>query len=352
MRCFKQHGCALYCLLAFVLLYNFLSQKKLPFLSLIGSSPPRIVQQNITILLWHWPFGVPYSLDGDVCLSKYGIPRCFLEDNRSVFPQADVVVFHHQELWTGRSQLPLHLFRPPMQKWVWLSLEPPVNNHNLSNYNDLFNWTMSYRHDADIFMPYGELVSTNTNDTYAIPTKGNCLIGWVVSRYKANQKRSLVFRQLLNHVSSTRIEIYGKWPKRPLSNNNNLLSTISRCYFYLAFENSISTDYITEKLWRNSLQAGSVPVVLGPPRNVYELSIPQEAFIHVDDFNSTEALAAFLTQVAANRERYESYFRWHRHYNVKTYTDWRERLCHICRHYHRLSKHKKVYNDLYSWVNR
>ncbi|KAI7813716.1 alpha-(1,3)-fucosyltransferase 7 [Triplophysa rosa] len=348
----KQRGRALYCLFAFLLLYNFLSQRKtLLFLSQFRSSPTKILQQNITILLWHWPFGIHYRLDRDVCLEKYGIPRCFLEDNQSLFTQADVVVFHHHELWTGRSKLPLHLSRPPLQKWLWLSLEPPVNNHNLSNYNGLFNWTMSYRRDADIFMPYGELVSKNTNDTYIIPKKGNCLIAWVVSRYEASQNRSLVFQQLSKHVPSKLIEVYGNWPKRPLS-NNNLLSTISRCYFYIAFENSISTDYITEKLWRNSLQAGIVPVVLGPPRNVYELSIPRESFIHVNDFNSTKALATFLSQVSVNRERYESYFKWHRHYNVKTYTDWRERLCNICKCYHQLSKHKKMYNDLYSWVNR
>ncbi|XP_051533452.1 alpha-(1,3)-fucosyltransferase 7 [Myxocyprinus asiaticus] len=353
MELMKLHGRALYCLFAFILLYNFLSwSKNLLLLNQIGTSQPQCLQENITILLWHWPFGVHQRLDRNVCLDKYGIPGCFLEDNRSIFAQADVVVFHHHELWTGHSKLPLHLRRPPMQKWLWLSLEPPMNNHNLSNYNGLFNWTMSYRHDADIFMPYGQLVSKNlTDDRYVIPKKGDCLICWVVSKYKANQNRSLVFQQLMKHIPSKLVEIYGHWPKRPLS-DNKLLSSISRCYFYLAFENSISTDYITEKLWRNSLQAGSVPVVLGPPRKIYELSIPPESFIHVNDFSNTKALATFLKQVAANRKHYESYFRWRNYYSVRTYTDWRERLCTICIHYHQLSRHIKVYNDLYSWVNR
>lgn len=284
-------------------------------------------------------------------MSQYKIPRCFLEDNRSLFSQADVIVFHHQELWTGYSELPLHLSRPPMQKWIWLSLEPPMNNRDLRNYASIFNWTMSYRRDADIFMPYGELIAKSTNTTYVIPSKSDCLVCWVVSKYKSNQSRSLVFHQLKKHIPSRRIEVYGQWTNRPLS-NKKLLSTISQCYFYLAFENSISTDYITEKLWRNSFQAGSVPVVLGPPRNVYELYIPPGSFIHVNDFSSVKELAAFLNQVAADRKRYESYFKWHLHYDVRMYTDWRERLCHICLHHEQLSEHKKVYNDLYSWVNR
>ncbi len=351
MRLMKKHNRALCCLFGFVLLYNFLSwSKTMLHLSQIETSGPSSPEDNITILLWHWPFGVRYRLERGVCMDKYEIPRCFLEDNRSLFTRADVVVFHHYELWTGHSKLPLHLTRPPMQKWLWLSLEPPMNNHNLSNYNSLFNWTMSYRRDADIFMPYGELVSKRTNATYVIPKKSDCLVCWVVSKYKANQSRSLVFQQLKKHIPSKLIEVYGQWSQRPLS-NKKLLSTISQCYFYLAFENSVSTDYITEKLWRNSLQAGSVPVVLGPPRNIYELSIPPESFIHVNDFSSIKALANFLSQVAADRERYESYFRWHNYYDVRMYTDWRERLCNICTRYDQLSKHKKVYNDLYSWVN-
>ncbi|KAG1958428.1 alpha-(1,3)-fucosyltransferase 7 [Pimephales promelas] len=351
MQLLKQHNHVLCCLFGFVLLYNFLSWSiNSLLLSQIETSRPKILEHNITILLWHWPFGVPYRVGRGVCMDKYEIPRCFLEDNQSNFTQADVVVFHYHELWTGHSKLPLHLTRPPMQKWLWLSLEPPTNNHNLSNYNGLFNWTMSYRRDADIFMPYGELVSKRTNATYVIPKKSDCLVCWVVSKYKANQSRSLVFQQLKKHIPSNRIEVYGQWSKRPLS-KKKLLSTISRCYFYLAFENSISTDYISEKLWQNSLQAGSVPVVLGPPRNIYELSIPPESFIHVNDFSSVKALATFLSQVAADKERYESYFRWHHYYDVRLYTDWRERLCHICMHYDQLSKHKKVYSDLYSWVN-
>ncbi|XP_021332139.1 alpha-(1,3)-fucosyltransferase 7 [Danio rerio] len=347
-----KHNHALCCLFAFLLLYNFLTwSKSMLFLTHTATSQPKSLEHNLTILLWHWPFGVHYRLQRGICMSQYKIPKCFLEDNRSLFSQADVVVFHHHELWTGYSELPLHLSRPPKQKWIWLSLEPPINNRDLRNYSSIFNWTMSYRRDADIFMPYGELIAKSTNTTYVIPSKSDCLVCWVVSKYKSNQSRSLVFHQLKKHIPSRRIEVYGQWTNRPLS-NKKLLSTISQCYFYLAFENSISTDYITEKLWRNSFQAGSVPVVLGPPRNVYELYIPPGSFIHVNDFSSVKELAAFLNQVAADRKRYESYFKWHLHYDVRMYTDWRERLCHICLHHEQLSEHKKVYNDLYSWVNR
>ncbi|KAI4880958.1 hypothetical protein NFI96_001127 [Prochilodus magdalenae] len=303
--------------------------------------------QNLTILLWHWPFGVSYSLEGDICWSKFGIPGCFLKDNQSMFSQADVVVFHHHELWTNRSKLPLYLSRPPRQKWVWLSLEPPMHNCNLLAYNGLFNWTMSYRSDADISVPYGKLVPKKNNSTYLIPQKGNCLAAWVVSKYKENQRRSNVFQQLKEHMM---IEVYGHWNRRPLS-VKALLPTLSQCHFYLAFENSLHRDYITEKLWRNSLQAGSVPVVLGPSRANYERVVPRDAFIHVNDFSSVKELAAFLKHLASDRQSYESYFRWRESYDVKTFTDWRERLCTICPHYYKLPAHK-VYKDLHGWLHK
>ncbi|XP_030647626.1 alpha-(1,3)-fucosyltransferase 7 [Chanos chanos] len=313
----------------------------------LGDSRPHAVRRNLTILLWHWPFGVPYNLTGNVCLEKYNIPDCILVDNRSFFSRADIVVFHHHELWTGRSSLPLHLSRPPMQLWVWLSLEPPQNNRNLSVYNGIFNWTMSYRQDADIFTPYGKLVPRVSNVTYIIPNKKTYLACWVVSNYKPYYYRSKVYQQLKNFIH---VEVYGRWIRRYVS-EKNLLSTLAKCSFYLAFENSVFKDYITEKLWRNSFQAGTVPVVLGPPRENYEAFVPPESFIHVDDFRSIRELASFLEKLASNKTRYESYLSWHDNHDVKTYTDWRERLCNICTRYHQLPMHK-VYHNLHHWGSR
>ncbi|KAL2092631.1 hypothetical protein ACEWY4_012429 [Coilia grayii] len=303
--------------------------------------------RNVSILLWHWPFNRPYSLQGDVCLNMYSIPHCHITDNRSCFDQADVVVFHHHELKRASQKLPLHLHRPPAQKWVWLSLEPPAVNKNLSRYNHLFNWTMSYRQDADIFMPYGRMIPRRTNQSFVIPWNRSCLASWVVSNYNRHHQRSQVYHNLRKHIP---IKVYGSANRRPLA-KRALLPTIARCHFYLAFENSISRDYITEKLWRNAFQAGTVPVVLGPPRSNYETFVPRDSFIHVDDFSSTKELASFLKRLAANRTHYESYFKWHEEYAVHVPSDWRERLCHICKYYTELPPFN-VYHDLQGWAEQ
>lgn len=327
--------------LSSLLYYSFLDRKLY-----LQIHHPDVPQRNISILLWHWPFGRSYRLDGDKCLEMYNISRCFLSDNTSAFSAADVVVFHHQELSRGLSSLPLNRNRPASQHWVWLSMEPPVNNENLTQLNGLFNWTMTYRRDADITIPYGKTMLGGDDLGFRTAPNRSCLVSWVVSKYQPHQARAGVYQSLKKHIP---IEVYGKWNKKPLS-HKKLLPTIAHCLFYLSFENSEARDYISEKLWRNAFQAGAVPVVLGPSRATYEALAPPGSFIHVGDFKSLADLAAHLKHVAADRRAYEEYFKWHRTHRIKTYTDWRERLCQICVKYPSLPANR-VYEDLESWVN-
>lgn len=302
--------------------------------------------RNLSILLWHWPFGRSYRLTGDTCRDLYSVSGCILSDNTSTLASADVVVFHHQELSSGRVSLPLQADRPASQHWVWLSLEPPANNANLSRLNGLFNWTMSFRRDADVPVPYGRTVLGADRRAGRIPRNRSCLVSWVVSKYLPQQARASFYQTLSRYVP---VHVYGHWSRRPLS-KQKLLPTIAKCYFYLSLENSQAKDYISEKLWRNAFQAGAVPVVLGPSRATYEALAPPGSFIHVEDFSSPEALATHLKHVAADTRAYEQYFRWRRSHRIQTITDWRERLCQICVRYPQLAA-RKTYHDLEAWVN-
>ncbi|XP_076613397.1 alpha-(1,3)-fucosyltransferase 7 [Chaetodon auriga] len=298
--------------------------------------------RNVTILLWHWPFGRPFSLRGNVCWDLYHIPHCRLVDQRSLFPSADVVVFHNRELTQGL-KLPLDLPRPRGQRWAWMSLESPVYNGNLQQYRNIFNMTITYRRDADITIPYGELLPKETegHPVEEVPQNKSLLVCWVISNYMRQHKRSQVYKDLNATVP---VKVYGRWTKTPVP-STALLSTISRCYFYLAFENSVSKDYITEKLWRNAYQGGAVPVVMGPPISDYKAVAPPNSFIHVDEFASVKDLGKYLQRLAEDKKRYSEYFAWKKQWKVKLYTDWRERMCKICSQYNSLPQHK-VYSDL------
>ncbi|XP_063060271.1 alpha-(1,3)-fucosyltransferase 7-like [Engraulis encrasicolus] len=306
---------------------------------------------NTTILVWHWAFGSKQDIHGNVCQDRFGIPNCFLSDDRSLFPQADFVIFHNRELINGQ-QLPLHLPRPEEQGWVWFSWESPAHNGNIKFLDGKMNYTMSYRRDADFFVPYGWLEPHNvgsgmTVDDF-IPKNKSYLACWVVSNYAGHHKRTQVYNKLKKVIP---VEVYGGAMGRRL-NGEQLLPTISRCYFYLSFENSQFQDYVTEKLWSNALKGGAVPVVLGPSRKNYEAMIPKDSFIHVDDFWSVEELGAFLKKLAEDRERYASYFKWKLNYRVSAYDNWLvDPLCRICTIRSTLQK-PKVYRNLYDWERK
>lgn len=90
-----------------------------------------------------------------------------------------------------------------------------------------------------------------------------------------------------------------------------------------------------------------VPVVMGAPRVDYERAAPPESFIHVDDFDSPRQLADFLRAVAADRDRYNSYFRWQ---GSGEYIDTKFwcRLCSLLHETRRSGRHS-VYDRLDDW---
>lgn len=298
----------------------------------------------LVVLVWNWPFFMNSTAEANVCQDLYVMDNCVLTCNKAAFSRAGVVVFHHHELQSNISSLP-HGARPPHQKWIWVSLESPSNTRNLRQLNGLFNWTMTYREDSDIFIPYGSLVSRRQHDNFTIPEKSR-LSTWIISNYHKKSRRAEVYFNLSKHMQ---IDIFGKSVKKSL-NKTLLLPTISKYAFYLAFENSIHKDYITEKLWRNSFMAGSVPVVLGPPRANYERFIPSDSFIHVDDFTSEKKLAEFLKELWQDRTRYEQYFNWRKQYTVQMHTNWTERFRTICSKWNSLPQ-TKTYDNLYNWFH-
>ncbi|XP_061913451.1 alpha-(1,3)-fucosyltransferase 7-like [Entelurus aequoreus] len=328
------------CVLTLGLLYSWVTRPLSPAAFFFDNSG----QPNVTILLWHWPFGGTFDLHWDVCWDLCKIPNCRVVAQRSLFLEANVVVFHNRELVTGKEKLPLELRRPPGQRWAWMSLESPVHNGDRSRLAGVFNLTVNYRRDADVTIPYGEFLPRDSEDPVEdIPQNKTDLVCWVVSNYKDSDRRSKVYKELSAVIP---VKVYGDWSNNPLA-SEDLLPTISRCYFYLAFENSIAKDYITEKLWWNSYKSGAVPIVLGPPVADYEAVTPPHSFIHVDEFASVKELAEYLQQLAGDVELYGEYLQWRKDWKVQMY-EWRWRLCQICVQYPSFPEHK-VYTDLAAW---
>ncbi|KAM3918932.1 3-galactosyl-N-acetylglucosaminide 4-alpha-L-fucosyltransferase FUT3-like [Leptodactylus fuscus] len=273
------------------------------------------------ILLWTWPFGEQFPLNQ--CPEEY-CDKCTFTDDRNFYNLADAVIIHHREVSASTDLLP-KAPRPTRQYWVWFNMESPSNCLNLQLMNNLFNLTMSYRLDSDLFTPYGWLERHKEPMNFTIPVKRK-LVAWVVSNWNPSYERTKYFEALKHHLD---IDLYGK-NYNPLSVADQSL-VLSKYKFYLAFENSRDTDYITEKLWKNAFLPGAVPIVLGPPRKNYEKFIPRDSFIHVDDFSSPQDLASYILQLDKDDERYKAYFKWRELFKPTKPRGWDTFYCKVCK---------------------
>ncbi len=109
-------------------------------------------------------------------------------------------------------------------------------------------------------------------------------------------KRDDYVEALKKHVD---VDIYGKCGNMgtvcPRAKNpavDECLKSVSLKYkFYLAFENSICEEYITEKMQR-TLDFPVVPIVMGA--GPYERYFPRGSYISVFDFESPKHLADYI----------------------------------------------------------
>ncbi|XP_053330108.1 3-galactosyl-N-acetylglucosaminide 4-alpha-L-fucosyltransferase FUT3-like [Spea bombifrons] len=288
-----------------------------------GTGSTRNQEKEFLVLVWNWPFGTHFPLD--TCLPVHGIPDCRLTADRNFYNVADAVVMHHADIMYDKKSLPQNP-RPHHQSWVWFNMEPPLIIRNLHYLDNLFNVTMTFRQDSDIVTPYGWIQALKEPQNVTIPLKTK-LVSWVVSQWYPGAPRIAYYKELKEHIH---IDVYGKGNMK--LSRADLHSTISQYKFYLAFENSIYKDYITEKLWSNAFGSWAVPVVLGTSRKNYERFVPAEAFIHVDDFSSPKELAAYLLELDKDDEKYRRYFNWRAQYKVWNGKGLDTAYCGICRY--------------------
>ncbi|XP_072014358.1 glycoprotein 3-alpha-L-fucosyltransferase A-like [Amphiura filiformis] len=207
--------------------------------------------------------------------------------------------------------------------WFFLGMESPqmftywdADISNIYSHHEI-----AYHSSSSISVPYGYFVPYNPMDT--IPRKDwaknkTHLIAWMASNCDNTfWPRKEFVHDLQSHIP---IDTYGKCghlsclPSMSPECNNML----SQYKFYLALENTECDEYMTEKLWDNSLKHNVVPVVYGGRRSAYEKLAPPNSFIHVGDFPTAQDLANYLLELDKDDEKYNEFFQWRLAGHVKT----------------------------------
>jgi Glycosyltransferase family 10 (fucosyltransferase) C-term/Fucosyltransferase, N-terminal len=220
--------------------------------------------------------------------------------------EVQCVVFHLPNLppQTCVEIFNLHQHKPSSQIWVAYSLESEANWTVLGDpeFMSMFDYEVSYRQTADVWEPYFTAEDVSMMRSSVVKPKDKFCAAFISSDWNLSKRKQLLYR-LMGYLS---IDSYGSF-----MNNQTLpedtgtpysqeraqvkLRTISNYRFTLAFENSISTDYVTEKFFQ-PLIAGSIPVYWGAP-NIEEFSPGENAYINAADFSSIQELAEFLKTV-------------------------------------------------------
>ncbi|XP_060780576.1 4-galactosyl-N-acetylglucosaminide 3-alpha-L-fucosyltransferase 9-like [Neoarius graeffei] len=321
--------------------------KNMHFSNLTFATDSQTKKEKPILLLWFWPENHRWDF-GD-CKTIYNIDGCHLTDDRTLYNQADAVLIFHKAIKWDLSNLPPSP-RPPFQKWIWFHVESPTNTLKIPGLENLFNLTLSYRRDADISVRYRLTVNKKPNEDFVIPKKDK-LLCWFVSNLAPITgvgTRMNYYNELKKYIT---VHLFGKITGARMK-DEDYYSTMASCKFYLSFENSIHKDYFTEKL-NGPLTVGTIPVVLGPPRQNYEDFAPANSFIHVNDFPNAEALAKYLHQLDKDDEAYKRYFDWRKHVTAAPHLIYRNQqfviyICHACEYIGRHKEYKAVHG-IYKW---
>jgi hypothetical protein len=234
--------------------------------------------------------------------------------------------------------------RQPGQVWAVFCMESDVTQPNLTNPGLMgrMDITMTYQRSTDIWCPYlhrrllPDLLSPPLPKTAPEP------VARVQSNNYDRSGRNAYATQLMRRI---KVASYGRFartlpdppqPHRlvPLDSfwrevnhpgydgeerpgdsrlwtgraRREKLDLIAPHKFTLAFENSISPDYVTEKFF-DPLVAGSVPVYLGAP-NVADFAPAPHAYIDTADFSGPDELAAYLNHLDQHDDEYQAYLAW------------------------------------------
>nr|XP_045624134.1 glycoprotein 3-alpha-L-fucosyltransferase A-like [Procambarus clarkii]XP_045624135.1 glycoprotein 3-alpha-L-fucosyltransferase A-like [Procambarus clarkii] len=251
------------------------------------------------------------------------------------------------------------------QRWIWLTDESPYNtfmvakDNNMANYNGYFNWSMSYRMDSDVPVPYGRTVEMSPDeaasyqyvDYFKLKPKTVAILG---SNCGGINRRWAYVRELKKHME---VDAYGGCGNLKCPGHfTKDCEALNDYKFYLAFENGDCREYITEKVWWNALGKGAVPVVMGAPVQDYKKILPPNSFIHINDFPSPRHLAKHLMFLASNPEAYSKYHDWRSRYRVlNEHGYFASQVFHYCRICEALNYNDpapKVYNNMEVFWNK
>ena len=221
---------------------------------------------------------------------------------------------------------------------------------------DIFNWTMTYRLDSDIVYKYANILERE-NKTELVGKNYDKIFNekvdkavWFVSHCKTHSMREHYVRKMQLVMG---IDIFGgcgvpaPCPKRSRNIEKCFEDTAMKYKYYIAFENTLVEDYVTEKVFR-WYNRDIIIVVRGGSN--YSRILPPGTFVDAGDFASPVELGKYLKQLAHDKERYTDILKKKdNYYSTDKYVPVQEANCKLCEYLNNLDHHRKSYGNIFKW---
>lgn len=187
-----------------------------------------------TILYYNQP--AEWKSGNDVVnFKKCPYTDCSVTTERSRMMDCEAVIFQHKSLPVAPP------IKNPKQVWIFTSSESPYYTRRpvlMPKWRHVFDWSMSYRRDSDVFLGYGLIIPRKTplvRDYDLVFSEKKGEVAWIVSNCRTQSKREKYVEELKKHI---KVDIFGKCgeacePYR-FPGNDSCHKRISRDYkFYL-----------------------------------------------------------------------------------------------------------------------
>ncbi|XP_041987750.1 alpha-(1,3)-fucosyltransferase C-like [Aricia agestis] len=313
-------------------------------------SPTRTISYNARemkyILLWTNPKNTPFNYFGEgrnIFLRKgCAYTNCYVTSNRNFlgdYTEFEVIAFNGPELneYVYMNDLPKR--RSERQKYVYANIESasiyPVCSKMWNNY---FNWTWTYKLDSSAIWGYFIIRDRNNrivgpklnmhwiNQIKMDPIDDNLKvlllskttpIAWFVSNCDSDSRREIYVKHIQAKLSHYNIEIdiYGTCGNLqcPKSITDRCFKMLEKKYFfYLAFENSLSEDYVTEKVL-NAMQHNTVPIVFGGAN--YTRFLPKGSYLDALKMGPKKLAEEVHRILHSIDSEYFKFFQWKKYYS-------------------------------------
>lgn len=247
----------------------------------------------IYILIWEDPHLAPMLENNSgrqyFIKQNCSFRNCFLTENRSLLNDValfDVILFHSVTLEQSRLTI-LPSSRSIDQKYILMSNEPAVMYPIPSHYNGFFNYTFTYKLNSDTTWRFfvvrnknGEIIAPKidvkwreVNDMEPISEEikrklqtKNKAAAWFVSHCPTTSQRENFALNLISDLKryNLTVDVIGHCGNLYCKQWDEDCHTMVKTdyYFYLAFENSMCEDYVTEKIL-TATKHFAVPIVYG-----------------------------------------------------------------------------------------